>query len=179
MLSRNPAPQTHGKPPRTAFLLVLEFVRESSSTGRTCAALPCSRPAPGIEANGFYFELLGARGPQNKNRLLFHWIFQTRRPRPMQKSHPRQEWRQTVFILSSLEPEGLKIKTVCLVWSGCWISWACCVVLGGVPPQENHRRVSSHRLRLKEEAVSGDPSRYGDGSPGTACSLLLLLFRLD
>ena len=113
MLSRSLAPQTHGKPPRTAFLLVLEFVRESSSTGRTCAALPCSRPAPGIEANGFYFELLGTRGPQNKNRLLFHWIFQTCRLRPMQKSNPRQDSRQTVFILSSWEPEGFKIKTVC------------------------------------------------------------------
>ena len=79
--------------------------------------------------------------------------------------------------MSSWEPEGLKIITVCLAWSGCWISWACCVVFGGgVPPQENHRRVSSHRLHLKEEAVSGNPSRYGDGSPGTACSLLLLLF---
>ena len=34
-----------------------------------------SKPQTGIEANGYYFELLGAQEPQNKNRLLFlKWL---------------------------------------------------------------------------------------------------------
>ena len=63
-----------------------------------------------MEANGFSFELLGARGPQNNNRLLFDRIVQTRRPDLWKKPHPGQECRKTVFILSSWGPKGLKLK---------------------------------------------------------------------
>ena len=63
-----------------------------------------------MEAHGFYFELLGAPGPQIKNRLLFYWIFQTRRSRLMDKTSPRTGMEANGFYFELLGARGPQNK---------------------------------------------------------------------